>query len=356
MVRREGQMHQYRERADLERYRVRHDESDGSEDEAHRRSSGHRVTGGDLRQYLDQQLVEAGNKDVGTDRLQNFVEQQFSETGNNHANVNHRQLQSESHVDKSPDRVALDRYHGLNDRSERDQERGRRKRRHKHRRSHGESNNTTKVWREQTPCLVQNIVNGKNLSHPSVAICPRSTEDGGPVDLPISSDNVWDSLTPFQQFLWYVDEMEHRWHTLQKMFYTNHIISPEPRRHVPGGDGKPTFIEVTWDSKDELHDGINWVRKQFGCTPAHVVTNVHPHVKHNNGTANCTQYIWEDLEYRKLMRYDITTSSVLFPHHLPQHVDSRECSEDRNELEMKIRQYSDYHGILYDPGQWKLPD
>ena len=219
-----------------------------------------------------------------------------------------------------------------------------------------DSKNMTKLDLPQTPCLAQNMLNGKNISHPSVAICPRSTEGRGPVDLSIANDDVWDSLTPWQQFLWYADEMEHRWHTLQRIFYTNHIITPQLRRHVPGGSGKPTFIEVTWDSKDELHGGINWVREQLGCTPAIFLTNEHPHVKHEHGTLNCSQYIWEDLDYRKKMKFSKEANNILFPYHLPQHVDSPECNETSAELEMKIREYSKYHGLVYDPAQWQLAD
>ena len=214
----------------------------------------------------------------------------------------------------------------------------------------------TNIPRPQTPCIGQDIINGKNFSHPSVSICPRSTEGRGPVDLSIPSDDVWDSLTPFQQFLWYADEMEHRWYTLQKMFYNKYTISPEFRRHVPGGHGTPTFIEVTWDSKDELQEGVNWVREQLGCTPANFLTHEHPHVKHDHGTLNCSQFIWEDLEYRKKMKFSSKTTMILFPPHLPQHVDSPECIENGEELEMKIREYSKFHDIPYNPDQWLLPD
>jgi len=207
----------------------------------------------------------------------------------------------------------------------------------------------------QTPCLAQNVVNGKNVSHPGVAICPRSTEGRGPVNLPISSDEVWDSLSPFQQFLWYADEMEHRWNTLQKLFYGNQKISSDVRRHVPGGHGIPTFIEVTWDSEDELEDGVNWVREQLGCSPAMFLTNKHPHVNHRKAALNCSQFIWEDLEYRKKMKFSSETTEILFPRHLPQHVDSAECSENRAELERRIREYSEFHGIPFDHEQWKLP-
>ena len=218
------------------------------------------------------------------------------------------------------------------------------------------SNNSTKSSLPQTPCLAQDVVNGKNFSKPSVSICPRSTEARGHVDLQIPSDEIWDSLSPFQQFLWYADEMEHRWYTLQKMFYSMYKIAPQFRRHIPGGNGKPTFIEVTWDSKDELEDAVNWARQQLGCTPAHFLTNEHPHVKHEDGGLNCTRFIWEDLEYRKKMQYSKHTNEILFPSHLPQHVDSSECREDREELELKIRDYSKHHRIPFDINQWKLPD
>jgi hypothetical protein len=226
------------------------------------------------------------------------------------------------------------------------------------RRCRDKSNNatSTKSSLPQTPCLALNVINGNNVSHPSVSICPRSTEDRGPVNLAISSDDIWDSLTPFQQFLWYADEMEHRWYTLQKNFYRSYKISPEFRRHVPGGFGAPTFIEVTWDNKDELHDGVNWVRKQLGCTPARFVTNEHPHVKHDHGTLNCSSFIWQDLEYRKKMKYSSKAVDILFSSNLPQHVDSPECMETRTELETNIKEYSKFHGIPYNPGQWKLPN
>lgn len=216
--------------------------------------------------------------------------------------------------------------------------------------------NETKPKLPQTPCIALDIVNGKNVSHPSVSICPRSSEGRGRVNLEVAGDDLWDSLTPFQQFLWYADEMEHRWYTLQKMFYANYNIAPESRRHLPGGKGTPTFIEVTWDSKEELQEGINWVRANLGCTSAMFVTNEHPHVKHEHGALNCSQFIYEDLEYRKKMMFGSKAIDILYSTRLPQHVDSPECREDRAELEMNIREYSKLHGIPYDPGQWRLPD
>ena len=80
--------------------------------------------------------------------------------------------------------------------------------------------------------------------HPFVALCPRSSEvesGAGPVNLPVV-DEVWDSFTPLQRFLWYADEVEHRWHTLQQRPYSD--------------ESRPSFFEVTWSDPDELAIGI----------------------------------------------------------------------------------------------------
>lgn len=259
-------------------------------------------------------------------------------------------------TDRVNNRMSIYRKNKDEERQRKADQKARPRRRCRGKKCSDEPEKEAKSLLPQTPCLALDVVNGQNVSHPSVSICPRSTERRGQVDLSISNDDIWDSLTPFQQFLWYADEIEHRWHTLQKRFYNNYKIAPEYRRHIPGGGSKPTFIEVTWDDKEELQDGINWVRGQLGCTPAMFVTNEHPHVKHDHGALNCSQFIWEDLEYRKKMRFSSKTSNILFPSNLPQHVDSPECREDRAELEMKIREYSKFHGIPYNPGQWKLPD
>ena len=55
------------------------------------------------------------------------------------------------------------------------------------------------------------------------------------------------------------------------------------------------------------------------------------------------------------MGYSKEQMDVLFSRHLPQHVDSEECIERRDELEQNIRKYSAMHGLEYDDRQWILP-
>jgi hypothetical protein len=77
--------------------------------------------------------------------------------------------------------------------------------------------------------------------HPNVATpcCPRSGENVGPVHLPVPSDEIWDALTPFQRFLWYADEMEHRWHSLEAKASFEKAECP-------------SFYETTWNSGVEI--------------------------------------------------------------------------------------------------------
>lgn len=191
-----------------------------------------------------------------------------------------------------------------------------------------------------TPCISRNVIEGQDLGHPHVSICPRSTENAGPVDLPISNDSIWDSFSTFQQFLWYADEMEHRWHTLKKIFI-DEIAAP-------------TFIEVSWDNEEELQIGVNQVREQLGCSTAEKLVNQHPHVEHKSGTLNCSHFIWEDLQYRKTMKFDSDTEDILFAR-APQNLDGGECIEGISVLRQKITEYAAYHGVEFIEAQWKLP-
>jgi hypothetical protein len=161
------------------------------------------------------------------------------------------------------------------------------------------------------------------------------------VDLPIENDDVWDSLSSFQQFLWYADEMEHRWHTLQQMFAGNHE------------NNVPNFIEVTWNNRQELQEGVDWVRNQLGCSPVVKLDHQHPHVKHDSKTLNCSHFLWEDLEYRKVMKFHSDTADILFGH-LPQRVGGEECSETAAELAKQMREYSLLHGIEINDHQWRF--
>ncbi|KAL7516374.1 hypothetical protein ACHAWX_001396 [Stephanocyclus meneghinianus] len=191
-----------------------------------------------------------------------------------------------------------------------------------------------------TPCMSRIVIEGQEFAHPHVSICPRSTENSGRVDLPVPNDTVWDSLTSFQQFLWYADEMEHRWHSLLMMFNSsNGAISSALPQHVPGTSGKPTFIEVTWNNEKELESGVNWVRKQLGCSPVKALVNQHPHVKHKGGMLNCSRYLWEDFQYRTVMNFNAKKNDILFSN-APQYLGGEECSETKSELEQKIREFS----------------
>ena len=191
-----------------------------------------------------------------------------------------------------------------------------------------------------TPCIALNSYNEIDYGHPHVATCPRSSE-GTMVELHVDEDDTWDALTTFQQFLWYVDEMEYRWYTLQQMF--------------DGADNnKPRFIEVTWNNGRELEDGVNYVREELGCEPLEGLTNEHPHVEHVTAL-NCSEYLWLDLQYRKVMKFDVHHNKVLFDT-LPQLVGGEECSESNAELEQTIQEYALIHGVQYNAQQWKFAD
>jgi hypothetical protein len=142
--------------------------------------------------------------------------------------------------------------------------------------------------------------------------------------------------------------MEHRWHRLRIIFHrSNNAISSELPQHGPGTSGEPTFIEVSWDNQEELQSGVNWVRKQLGCSPVKFLVHTHPHVKHEEGTLNCSQHIREDFEYRKIMNFSAKMNDMLFSNS-PQYLDVEECSETKSELVRKIREFSSFYGIEFN--------
>ncbi len=136
------------------------------------------------------------------------------------------------------------------------------------------------------------------------------------------SDDIWDTMTPFQKFLWYADEMEHRWHTLTSRYKNG-----------------TTYYELTWSHPRELEEGIDNLRTIYGCDPIEV-TNNKVHTVHIAGTWNCTDLIRQDLEYRTMMRYDVETTDVLVSPKFPQHIGMSDCMESRAELEEAIKTYS----------------
>jgi hypothetical protein len=218
----------------------------------------------------------------------------------------------------------------------------------------------------KTPCIIDNKMykskqkkarpKGGDDVHPGVAICPRSGENSGPVNLKVT-DDIWDSFVPFQRFLWYADEMEHRWHTITKIAYdeesynTGDMEATQSRKQQ--GWGRPRFYDVTWNSGEELEKEVDKLRKQLGCTSLLKVAKKRSHVSHMKRNLNCSEQILQDLEYRKLMKYDSETLEILVSSKFPQHVDSKECEETRTQLEQAIQTFT--VGITFDKSEWVLP-
>ena len=188
-----------------------------------------------------------------------------------------------------------------------------------------------------TPCTVaMDVVHGKPR-RPSVALCPHSGEKMGRVDLPVASDGVWMSMTPFQKFLWYVDEMEHRWHGLRLRYEGRGV----------------RMMEVTWMTSDELRDGLRRVQAHLGCEtkngegPSRNIANKKKHVKHSVGGLNCSEMVLQDLAYRGMMNYDDGDYDILFARHA-QRLDGEDCMDSREDLARAIE-------VGGGGGEWVLP-
>lgn len=196
----------------------------------------------------------------------------------------------------------------------------------------------------QTPC----IENKKGLRNPMVSTCPRSDENIGSVNLPVD-DEIWDALTPFQRFLWYVDEMEHRWHTL-KAAHKDRLNGSK------GNHASPMFFELTWSSPVQLSEETNRLRRTLGCTTVKTEQVAKKkHVKHENGTKICALNIQQDYEYRRLMNYDNITLQILVSSRFPQHVDSEECMESPEQIKKLTRVHAAEQGMRYDEDTWVFP-
>jgi len=164
-----------------------------------------------------------------------------------------------------------------------------------------------------TPCMTKM----KGYKKPSVATCPRSDEGIGAVNLPVS-DEIWDSMSPFQRFLWYSDEIEHRWHTMT-LKYSN-----------------PSYFEITWSDPEELQDEFVNLLSELGCDVSKELTQEKQHVLHTAKSWNCSDFILQDMEYRHMMKYNTETMNVLVSAKYPQHVDMYDCTETKAELERAI--------------------
>jgi len=194
----------------------------------------------------------------------------------------------------------------------------------------------------QTPCTKKK----KGLKHPALAICPRSNENAGSVNLPVS-DKIWDALTPFQRFLWYADEMEYRWHTMKAMY--------QDGRHESRSDhASPMFFEITWSSSEQLTKEIDKLRSTLGCCPVEI-KKTQQHVQHPNHTKICALDIQQDFEYRRLMNYNDTTLKIIVSSQFPQHVDSEKCVESPEEIKQLTRFHAAEQGMAYDADAWVFP-
>jgi hypothetical protein len=153
-----------------------------------------------------------------------------------------------------------------------------------------------------------------------VGLCPKSGQHLGAVNLQVA-DEIWNRMTPFQRFLWYADEMEHRWHTLIAVFH------------------EPTYHEITWSNSTDLERETVKVRRALGCSSTEI-KNKHQHIAHKIGTINCTDLIQQDYEYRDLMKYDEETIKILYPSQgwaSSNHMRFEECLETKDELDGVVR-------------------
>ena len=55
------------------------------------------------------------------------------------------------------------------------------------------------------------------------------------------------------------------------------------------------------------------------------------HISHAAGTKNCSDFVRQDLEYRKKMNFNTTTWNVLFGQHA-QHVNYDDCQDSRENV------------------------
>ena len=189
----------------------------------------------------------------------------------------------------------------------------------------------------QSKWLNPNITEDKTL-HPALTICPRSDELIGVMNLPVP-DEIWDRMTPFQRFLWYADEMEHRWHTLTSTYNSSGT----------------SYHEINWSHSKELEEGIVALGSKFGCESV-TIENKKQHVKHVDKMLNCSDFIRQDLEYRNMVNYDDETLKILVPPTFSQHVNMDDCMDSRIELEEAIKVYSVGSNENSDINAWVLPE
>lgn len=138
----------------------------------------------------------------------------------------------------------------------------------------------------------------------------------GPVALPVAN-GTWFQLDEFQKFLWMVDEMEIRFHNLQKRY-------PSCRYH-----------EITWSRGSELMDGFQRTLGEMGCSVDTIgqtkLAHFKSHVKHDGKLRNCSNSIIRDVQYRHLMQYKDEIQKILYHKH-PQYIHLDQCNESKEEI------------------------
>ena len=203
-----------------------------------------------------------------------------------------------------------------------------------------------------TPCL-RDATNDfdKSHHHPNIAYCPHSADGNGPAALSLPDDQ-WKRLTAFQKFLWMADDMEYRFHKLRQQGQTQSGSSAGRSEEVG-----PQYFSVTWTTGDEYEAGLLSIRAEFGCrrddTNEDKVNNHNSHISHSI-LRNCTDEIQQDLEYRRIMKFNRDQLEVLYSRH-PQRLDDGQCQEEADKsipsLERLIESQSDITRLK----EWVLP-
>jgi hypothetical protein len=116
--------------------------------------------------------------------------------------------------------------------------------------------------------------------------------------------------------------------------------------------GRPTFFEVTWSSSQEYSSQLQRVHSQLGCSridpggnnnnnKTAEAAHTNPHVPKEKIQKNCSLYIQQDMEYRKLMKFTPEQNKRLFGT-VPQKVNvNNECIDSREEIISTILSYDD---------------
>eukprot|EP00977_Amphora_coffeiformis_P008763 scaffold1984_cov162-Amphora_coffeaeformis.AAC.12 len=171
---------------------------------------------------------------------------------------------------------------------------------------------------------------GDKKNHPVVAVCPW--DQAGIPNLIVASPEIWSDFTPFQRFLWYADEMEHRWYTLQRDF------------------PKVTFWDASWETPEELEEKLQQIRIKLGLPRKESRGAPQKnHVKHIEASLNCSDFVTQDLDYRQKMQFNQSTWQILYERR-PQHVDYDECKDSRSDVLAVLGDHYTTHST-----EWVLP-